>query len=145
MKKLKRALGLICLFLLICPMCLSFVSAEEFDTPVHEDPPIDLQYIRQADCDLFIPGTSATIYSFVKGTPGLTTKCEIDLSLQKKTLSGWDPVATWVKIENSWRASLNPSRAVVSGQTYRAVAVVTVWNGSNSETITVTSGSVKAP
>lgn len=40
---------------------------------------------------------------------------------------------------------LPPNRAVVSGKTFRAVAVVTVWNGNNSETITVTSGSVKAP
>ncbi len=145
MKKLKRILALLCLFLLICPTCLSFAAAEGLDTPVHEDPPVDLLYITRADCKLDIPGSSANITSFVKGTPGSTTKCEIDLSLQKWTLSGWDTVATWAKIENSWQASLNPIRAVVSGQTYRAVAVFTVWNGSNSETITVTSGSVNAP
>ena len=145
MKKLKNALGLLCLFLLICPMCLPFAAAEDMDTPVHEDPPIDLLYITRVDCKLTIPGSSANINSFVRGTYGSTTKCEIDLSLQKKTLSGWDTVATWAKIENSWQATLSPSRAVVSGKTYRAVAVFTVWNGNNSETITVTSGSVKAP
>lgn len=145
MKKLKRVHGLICLFLLICPMCLSFAFAEDFDAPIYEDPPVDQLYITRADCLLSIPGSSATINSFVRGTYGSTTKCEIDLSLQKKTLSGWDTVATWAKIENSWQATLAPSRAVVSGKTYRAVAVATVWNGSNSETITVISGSVKAP
>lgn len=145
MKKLKSALGLLCLFLLICPMCLSFAEAEDLDTPVHEDPPIDLQYIRQADCDLLIPGSSASIYSYVQGSYGSTTKCEIDLCLQKKTPLGWETVATWAKIEENYRASLSPSRAVVSGKTYRAVAVVTVWNGNSSETLTVTSGSVKAP
>ena len=145
MKKLKRYIGLFYLFLFICPMCLLFAHAEELDVPVHEDTPDEYLYICQAYCKLIIPNSSANIQSYVQGTPGSTTKCEIDLSLQKKTLSGWDTVATWAKIENSWQASLNPSRAVVSGKTYRAVAVFTVWNGNNSETITVTSGSVKAP
>lgn len=145
MKKLNRVLGLLCLFMLICPAFLSFAEAEDLDTPVYEDPPIGLLYVSQAECQLSIPGSSASIYSYVGGTYGSTTKCEINLSLQKKTPLGWDTVATWARIEESWQATLSPSRAVVSGKTYRAVAVFTVWNGNNSETITVTSGSVKAP
>ena len=94
MKKLKRILALLCLFLLICPTCLSFAAAEGLDTPVHEDPPVDLLYITRADCKLDIPGSSANITSFVKGTPGSTTKCEIDLSLQK-----WSQVSTYLTIQ----------------------------------------------
>lgn len=145
MKKANHFLALLCTLLLICPMCLTFASAEDLDTPVHEDPPIDLQYIFQANCNLRIPGSSASIYSNVAGTPGSTTKCKIELSLQKKTLFWWSTVETWEKTDLNWKTSLSTSKSVNSGTTYRAVAVVTVWNGTNSETTTVTSGSVKAP
>ena len=145
MKRLKRIFNLFCLFLVICPMSLAFASAEDVDTPVYEDPPIDLQYIFQADCNLRIPGSSASIYSDVAGTPGSTTKCKIELSLQKKTLLWWSTVETWEKTDLNWKTSLSASKSVNSGTTYRAVAVVTVWNGSNSETTTVISASVKAP
>jgi len=99
MKKANRILALLCMFLIIFPICLSFAAAEELNDPVHEDPPVDLQYIRQAKCDLAISSGTASIISIVKGAYGSTTKCEIDLSLQKKTSLGWDTVATWAKIE----------------------------------------------
>ena len=103
------------------------------------------QYIHQAFCNLEIIGDTARIQSFVKGTNGSTTKCEIELKLQKKVLVWWITVETWNKTALSYQASLNATHSVESGKTYRAVAVCTVWNGSNSESATVTSASVEAP
>ena len=50
MKKANRILALLCMFLIIFPICLSFAAAEELNDPVHEDPPVDLQHIRLGLC-----------------------------------------------------------------------------------------------
>lgn len=46
MKKLNKAFCVLFLFLLVCSSCLPFAAAEDLDTPVNEDIPVDLQYIR---------------------------------------------------------------------------------------------------
>jgi len=144
MKKLNKAFCVLFLFLLVCSSCLPFAAAEDLDTPVNEDIPVDLQYISTAKCNLTISNGSANISSAVRGTPGSTTKCRITLSLQQKSLLWWSTVESWEKTELSYQTTLNTSCLVVSGKTYRAIAVVTVWNGSNSETTTVVSQEIKA-
>lgn len=145
MKVLTRALALLVSALLFCAICLSTVTAAELGSTADEDMPIRYQYIYAADCDLVISGGTASIQSFVRGTPGSTTKCKIELKLQKKVLFWWTTVETWNKTALSYQASLNITQAVDSGKAYRAVAVFTVWNGSNSESATVTTASVEAP
>lgn len=145
MKRPNKILSVLCLFLMVCSACLSFAAAEDLDTPIDEDIPVDLQYISMAKCNLTISNGTANISSAVRGDPGSTTKCKIELSLQDKTLIWWSTVESWSKTELNYQTTLNVSYPVVSGKTYRAIAVVTVWNGSNSETTTVISASVKAP
>ena len=144
MKRLNKVLSVLFLFLLVCSSCLPFAAAEDLDTPVNEDISVDLQYISIANCNLTIVNGTAHISSIVSGTPGSTTKCKITLSLQQKSLLWWSTVESWKKTELSYQTTLNASYSVVSGKTYRAIAVVTVWNGINSETTTVVSHEIKA-
>lgn len=144
MRVMNRTLALLLLVLILCNMCLPIVDAagQEQDA---DDEILRYQYIQGAKCNLVISGATASISSNVRGTYGSTTKCVIELKLQKKVLFWWTTVETWNKSTLSYQASLNATHSVESGKTYRAVAVCTVWNGSDSETATVTSASVEAP
>lgn len=144
MRVMNRTLALLMLVLILCNMCLPIVDAvgQEQDA---DDEILRYQYIQGKQCELAISGGTASISSSVKGTNGSTTKCEIELKLQKKVLFWWTTVETWNKTALSYQTSLNVTHSVESGKTYRAVAVVTVWNGSNSESATVTSASGEAP
>lgn len=144
MRVMSRTLSLLTVFLVLCTMCFSIVSAEQesaFDDAIS----VRYQYIQSARCILSINDDTASIGSNVKGTYGSTTRCEIELKLQKKVLFWWSTVETWDKTALSYQTSLNVTYSVESGKTYRAVAVFSVWNGSNSETATITSASVEAP
>ena len=140
-----RILALLMLFLILCSTCLPVAKAADLGSTANEEMTIKSQYIHQAFCNLKILDGTAKIQGFVKGTNGATTKCEIELKLQLKVLIWWVTVGTWNKTALSYQASLNATHSVESGKTYRAVAVCTVWNGSNSESATVTSASVEAP
>lgn len=145
MRIMKRTLAVLMLFLILCSMYLPAAKAADLESTANDEIPIKYQYIHQAYCNLEIIGGSASIKSFVKGSAGSTTKCEIELKLQRKVLFWWTTVETWNKTALSYQASLNVTHAVESGKTYRAVAEFTVWNGSNSESATVTSATAVAP
>lgn len=140
-----KTLALLMLFLILCNMCLPIVDAAGQEQNADNEMPVRYQYIQSVKCDLVINGATASIKSSVRGSNGSTTKCEIELKLQMKVLIWWITVGTWNKTALSYQASLNATHSVESGKTYRAVAVCTVWNGSNSESATVTSAFVEAP
>ena len=145
MKRTKKTAGLFALLLWFCSLCAPFAVAAEVESPVDEKPPVDFQYIVSSRCNLEITNGVANIVSSVRGTYGSTTECKIELKLQKKVLFWWSTVETWEKTAQSYQATLSATNPVTSGKTYRAVAEVTVWNGSSSESTTVTSASVEAP
>lgn len=129
----------------LCVACIPAVLATKANATADENHSVKFQIIQQINCDLVITSGTAIIQSNVKGTAGSTTKCEIELKLQKKVLFWWTTVETWNKTALSYQASLNVTHAVDSGKTYRAVAVCTAWNGSSSESATVASASAQAP
>lgn len=141
----KRTLALFALCLLLCSACLPIVFAADSDNQGPGDPPVDWQIIQQANCSLAISGGEASIRSNVRGTYGSTTSCKIELKLQKRVLFWWSTVETWEKTQADYQTSLNVSYPITSGKSYRAVAVLTVWNGSSSESTTRTTATVEAP
>lgn len=100
--------------------------------------------IDQADVGLKISGGTAKVTASVIGIVGTVDKAEIEVELQAKNGSTWRYCDDWSVSKNSYRASLSETRAVVEGNTYRVKAVVTVWNGSQSETQTIYSSKVEA-
>ncbi len=145
MRVMNRALVLLMLFLILSAMCLPIVATAEMVATVDREVPVKYQYIYGIRCELSIGGEAASINSYVRGTNGSTTKCEIELKLQKKFMFWWTTVETWNKTALSYQTSLNARHSVESGKTYRAVAVCTVWNGSSPETATAMSAAVEAP
>ncbi|MBQ3704657.1 MAG: hypothetical protein II885_18240 [Oscillospiraceae bacterium] len=83
MKVLNRSFVLMMLFLIFCVMCLPIVATAEMEATVDREIPGKYQYIQGTSCELGISGETASINSYVRGTNGSTTKCEIELKLQK--------------------------------------------------------------
>ena len=98
--------------------------------------------IKTAKADLSISGDTATISASVTGNVSSVDKAEIEAELQVKDGTRWRYCGDWSVSKNSYRASLSESRDVVAGNTYRVKAVVTVWNGSQSESQTIYSSQV---
>lgn len=105
-----------------------------------------MTYIKDADCTLTINGNSASVYAYVNGYANTATNCEVTVELQERSLLFfWDTVETWSVEEAGQHATISQTASVTSSTTYRAVATVTVWSGSQSETQTLTSETFKAP
>ncbi len=103
-----------------------------------------MEFILNENHDFTISGKTASMYAYVEGRSASVTKCEISIKLQEKGVLSWSTVETWSTSKNSYKASLSTSHSVTSGKTYRMVATITAWNGSRSESKTVTSDAVKA-
>lgn len=118
-------------------------AAAPFDSGETKIMPL-MEYINDADYAFEITDGKAIMYAMVRGQSTTTTKCEVTVELQKKGLLFWNTVETWTATENSRSAELDVSCAVTAGEAYRMVATVTVWSGTDSETKTMTSDSIKA-
>ena len=144
LKSVFRTVAFALAVLFLCATCSSAVYASSA-SETQENQSGRYQIIQQNNCDLVISGATAIIRSNVGGIAGSTTKCEIELKLQRKVLFWWTTVETWNKTAMDYQASLNVTHSVESGKTYRAVAEFTVWNGSSSESATATSATKEAP
>lgn len=103
-----------------------------------------MEYIAGADYDFSVSNGQAMMYATVNGYASLATKCEITIELQEQKLLFWNTVKTWNTVEYGRRAELEVTRSVTSGKSYRMVTTVTVWSGTESETQTMTSGTLEA-
>ena len=103
-----------------------------------------MEYIYDADSDFVISDGKAIMYAMVRGHSAEATKCEVAVELQEKGLLFWNTVESWTVTETGRRAEVDVSCPVTAGETYRMVTTVTVWSGSESETRTMTSGTIKA-
>lgn len=103
-----------------------------------------MEYIYDADYDFVISGGKAIMYAVVSGNSTKATKCEVTIELQEKGLVRWNTVESWTSTETGRRAELDVSLAVTAGKSYRMVMTATVWSGSDSETQTMTSKTLKA-
>lgn len=147
MGKGKKALAVsLCLAACLTAAPARAMAAEPYAQPkaVHDTGIMPLmEYIRSDDCKLSLKNGALSVNAYVTGGVSLTTKCEITVELQEKSLLTWKTVATWSDTQDSFRAAVNESYAGTAGKSYRAVATVTVWSGSASETKTLTSDAVK--
>lgn len=97
-----------------------------------------LTYIDSAETDLIINGEQATVDCWVKGDIYNATKAKVIAELQvKSSATNWIPVAIWTDTQDGYRASVYETKTINSANTYRVKATYTVWEGSQSETITV--------
>ncbi len=101
--------------------------------------------IESAVNRLSIRNGVASIRAYVYGYSGLATKSEVTVNLQVKTWGlFWTTVDTWNDSRCGDYASVSGTATVTAGKSYRTVATVTVWSGSNSESRMLTSETIKA-
>ncbi len=94
-------------------------------------------YIEDVQCSLDITGSTATVDCFVTGRRTTATKAKVIAELQVKNGSSWTTIATWTDTQDSYRATVNKTKTITAGNTYRVKATVTVWEGTASETRTI--------
>ena len=128
--------------LMLCAMTLiaAPMQVAAYQAPTEAVAPCML-LIADSDAELTVDGDSAEIYVYAEGAAS-ADKVKIEAELQVKEGSSWRYCADWSVSKSSDYASLSKTRAVVEGNTYRVKAVVTVWNGSQSETQTIYSSQV---
>lgn len=135
---------LLALFLSVIMLCsLSMVTSAEtlanrgIEKPEFEEQEIQPMYDYTSNCSvtLSITNGTATCLTKLQGYSGTTTKIEITMTLQKKTLLWWSKVESWTTTVSGYYAALSKTASVGSGK-YRVKAEFKVYSGSNSETIT---------
>lgn len=110
----------------------AIVSAEE--TAVQPR----LSYTNYVDASLSFSSTgTAYCIADVQGYQGITTSIHIKMELQKYTVLWWSTEYTWEGSTNGYYHALSKSRSVSSGK-YRVKVTATVYSGSNSEEVEVT-------
>ena len=102
-----------------------------------------MEYILNVNHQFSITDGVAQMYATVSGYSGIATKCQVTIELQEKGLIFWNTVNTWSITESDRSASLTKNSPVTSGKSYRMIATVTVWSGSQSESQTLKSNTVK--
>ena len=95
-----------------------------------------LTYIVSAEATMNITGTTATVDAWVKGNVVDATKAKMIAELQVINGDSWVPVGLWTDTQDGFKAQVYETKSVVKGHTYRVKATATVWEGSQSETVT---------
>lgn len=149
---LKKMIGLfLCLVLLLLPI----VGVNAEDNESYKTYSTDTNYVtynnaivplsaytKSTYTNLAIVSGSATCVASLTGYPGITTKVEITMYLEKKQfLFFWFTDASWSETFYSYNAAMSKQWSV-SGGTYRVKAVYVAYSGTESETITGYSSTV---
>lgn len=140
MKNRKRLFALF-LSLLVCLTVLPAPRALAAETDTYDGGELStrMEYIMDTGFDFTISGRTATIYGYVHGYASTTTKCKVEVELQEKSGAKWVTVETWCDTQNKTSAKVKDSTEVTVGKSYRTVTTCTVWNGTKSESQTLTS------
>ena len=137
MKKTILAL-IIAFFLISIPVCALATTVDLSKDSVQLDMVSPrLTYISGAETVLSIDDGVATVECWVKGNVSKATKAKVIAELQvKNSATNWIPVAIWTDTQNDFMASVYETKNINTANTYRVKATYTIWEGSQSETIT---------
>lgn len=140
MNNAKKAAAAVCLGAVVLtsvPAVAMAATAEPITQQTERGIAPYMLYIVDARCTLSISGTTATVNAWVIGDDFDATKAKVVAELQEKDGNSWTTIATWTDTQNAYRASVNKTKSITRGKTYRVKATVTVWEGSASETQTI--------
>ena len=141
-KKLKKAVAAACMCAAVCSATPLASLAETAVVPVNQEQEYEvapcLLYISDITSMIGISGTTAEVYGSVEGYANTATKAKVVVELQVQSSTGsWVPVVNWTVTENDYRAEVDDTYTVKTGNTYRVKTTATVWEGSASETSTL--------
>lgn len=130
----KNLLSISLALIIAAPFCIP-VFAEDLDIPADDIVIEEYTYVSYIDTKLAIKSGKACANVTVSDLNNNTTKIHVKMTLQKKSGTSWNNVATWEKTTASHYLSLSKSRAVVKG-TYRVKCVTTAYKGTKSKSAT---------
>lgn len=140
-RKMKKAAAAICLGAMAFTATPAAFAAEN---PVNTQQEYEISpymmYIDSWQTYLSIDNRVATVDCWVKGNYGDATKARVAVELQEKTSNGWKTIITWTDTQYDYEACVYKTKSVTAGKTYRVVSTVTVWEGSQSESMTTYGG-----
>lgn len=103
-----------------------------------------MDYINDATVGLKITSDGeAQVRSLIVGYSSLVDKVKIEATLQQYKNGRWIDLKTWSKSYSSHKGNLGETYQVSKGYSYRVVTTFTVYDGSKTETYTVTGNEVK--
>ena len=92
------------------------------------------EYYYSAKATLAIsPNGTATVTGKISGLTGVTTKTTVHLYLQKKESGNWIDVDDWVLSNDTSDTTLQRTKSVAKGYTYRAKASCYAYCGKDYE------------
>ena len=131
-KKMRKAVAFLCMVaVMLIPCHAVFASEVDVEYPVM---PM-MTYITDYTITFGIVGSTAEVEVSVDGDPLDATRAKVIAELQVKSGNNWIPVAIWTDDQDNYEASVNETRDVVKGHTYRVKGTFMVWEGSASETV----------
>ena len=143
-KKMRKIIAVVLLSSIAIIGGSSSAMAEEVFIPENIQIAPRLTYIDAANTGLTINDGVATVDCWVQGDYYKANKAKVIAELQLKSGNSWMAYGTWTDTQNDYEACVYKTKAVTDGYTYRVKATYTVWEGSQSETITVFSDEVTA-
>ncbi len=93
--------------------------------------------------DISISGYTAKITGIIAGETGKTDSVSVHLYLQRNRSGRWVNVDDWKTSSKGSYCSLVKTKTITKGNTYRAKAVCTAYNGNDKEVVTKYSKTVK--
>ena len=96
-------------------------------------------YTDQLTTTLSISNGKASCRTTIYGISGTTTKIVVTQYLEKKNGKSWDEVTHWTDTFNSWWCNDTNSYTITESGTYRLRSEATVYSGSKSEDVDITS------
>lgn len=97
------------------------------------------EYTNRITTTLSISNGEVSCRTTVYGISGTTTKIVVNQYLEKKNGSSWDKVKSWTDTFNSWWCNDVNTYTLTESGTYRLRSVATVYCGSKSEDVDITS------
>ena len=139
----KRIISLFLAVLLLMSCSAFTVSATDESRVASTNPPMRFSYINDTLTGLRISTSGvASCVADLSGYSGTTTRIDIEMTLQKRTLLlFWTDEQTWTQTFYNYYGTLAQTKSVSSG-TYRVVANYTAYSGTKTEKTTGNSGNV---
>lgn len=134
---MKKILSLLAAFLMLASTASATISAAVIPDGDIAAPCYD--YTNSITSTLSISNGKASCVTTIYGISGTTTKIVVTQYLEKKNGRYWDEVESWTNsFDNWWCNDVNTYTITESG-TYRLRSVATVYSGSKSEEVKITS------
>lgn len=130
-----------CLVALLICCSVGYISPSAAVIPGGDIATPQYSYTNSITTSFGITSGKASCMTTIYGISGTTSKIVVTQHLQKKNGNSWDneDVMTWTDTVENWYAYISHSYTITESGTYRLYSEATVYSGSKSEVVDITS------